>query len=274
MAHDALKAKAKSVLRSIIDRYTAGEAAVVHEFFASPRRNEEYLEMVLRQIGREVQVAHWLPKVGPMAEKLEKGVGRWELYETLEHITDEIKHYALLADIAEWLAGRTLTAEELRRYEANAFWDPEVDDKYLHPPLLPEAARMVDVTRELFSDYERPFWQGIVQLSEGGGGGAFLEASRAQADEFQRKFAVAMGKIMEDELRHGTGHVDEFVERQVRGEADLERAVKALTAVMAQHLRVRNEIYGFPLSEERLAAIGRGEVEPPPAFPRPRVATR
>lgn len=272
MDHDALNAKAKATLRSIIDRYTAGEARVVQQFFARTRSREEYLEMVLRQIGREVQVAHWLPKVGPMSEKLEKGVGRWELHEHLEHMTDEIKHYALLADIAEWLAGRTLTAVELRRYEVNAFWDPEVDDKYLHPPLLPEAARMVDVTRELFSSHEKEFWKGIVQLSEGGGGGAFLEASRVQADEFQRKFSVAMGKIMEDELRHGTGHVDEFVDRQVHSEEDLERAVKALTAVMAQHLRVRNEIYNFPLSEERLAAIGRGEIGPAPAPSSPSAA--
>jgi hypothetical protein len=41
---------------------------------------------------------------------------------------------------------------------------------------------------------------------------------------------------------------------------------------MAQHLRLRNEIYGFPLSEERLAAIARGEIGPPPAPPKHEVA--
>ena len=30
---------------------------------------------------------------------------------------------------------------------------------------------------------------------------------------------------------------------------------------MIQHLRVRNEIYGNPLDEERLAAIERGKIE-------------
>jgi len=272
MNRNELNAKAKTVLRSIIDRYTAGEAEVVREFFARPRSKEEYLEMVLRQIGREVQIAHWLVRAGPMGDKLEKGVGRWELYETLEHMADELKHYALLADIAEWLAGRKLTAEELRRYEVHAFWEPGVDDKYLHHPLLPEAARMVDVTKELLTDYEPAFWKGIVQLSEGGGGGAFIEASRVRGDEFHRRFAKAMEQIIEDELRHGAEHIDEFAERQVRAQADLERATRALTAVMAQHLRVRNEIYSFPLSEERLAAISRGEIGPPPAFASPQVA--
>ncbi len=267
MSRDAVKERARAVLRSIVDRYTAGEAEVVRVFFSSPRTKEEYLEMVLRQIGREVQIAHWLPKAGPMGERLEQGVGRWELYESLEHMADEIKHYALLADLAEWLAGRKLSAEELRRYEVNAFWDPEVDERYLHNPLLPEAARMVDVTRELLSDYEPAFWKGIVQISEGGGGGAFIEASRVHGDEFRRRFAQAMGQIIADELRHGAEHIDEFVEKHIHTEADPERADRALTAVMAQHLRVRNEIYGFPLSEERLAAIGRGEIGPPPTMP-------
>ncbi len=267
MNRDELKPKAKTVLRSIIDQYTAGEAEVVRVFFSRPRTKEEYLDMVLRQIGREVQIAHWLPKAGPMGERLERGVGRWELYEALEHMADEIKHYALLADIAEWLAGGALTAEELRRYEVQAFWDPEVAEQYLHPPLLPEAARMVDVTRELLTDYEPAFWKGIVQLSEGGGGGAFIEASRVQGGEFQRRFAAAMEQIIEDELRHGAEHIEEFTERHIHAESDLDRAERGLTAVMAQHLRVRNEIYGFPLSEERLAAIGRGEIGPPPAMP-------
>ena len=267
MSRDAVKERARAALRSIVDRYTAGEAEVVRIFFSSPRTEEEYLEMVLRQIGREVQIAHWLPKAGPMGERLEQGVGRWELYEALEHMADEIKHYALLADLAEWLAGRKLSAEELRRYEVNAFWDPEVDERYLHNPLLPEAARMVDVTRELLSEYEPAFWKGIVQISEGGGGGAFIEASRVRGGEFQRRFAAAMEQIIEDELRHGAEHIEEFTEHHIHTEADLDRAERALTAVMAQHLRVRNEIYGFPLSEERLAAIGRGEIGPPPTMP-------
>lgn len=267
MSPEGLKERAQTALRSIIDRYTAGEAEVVRVFFSHPKTTEEYLDMVLRQIGREVQIAHWLPKAGPMGEKLERGVGRWQLYEALEHMADEIKHYALLADVAEWLAGRRLSAEELRRYEVNAFWDPEVDEKYLHNPLLPEAAKMVDVTRALLTDYEPAFWKGIVQLSEGGGGGAFIEASRVGADEFQRRLAQAMGQIVADELRHGAEHIEEFVEHHIRADSDLERAERALTAVMAQHLRVRNEIYGFPLSEERLAAIARGEIGPPPAVP-------
>ena len=267
MSTDELKQRAKARLRSIIDQYTSGEAEVVRSFFSRPRTKDEYLDMILRQMGREAIAAHWLHRLGPMGDQLEHGVGRWELYWRLQHMADEIKHFALLADVAEWVAGRKLSGEEMRRYEAHPFWEAGIPDKYLYPPLLPEAARMVEVTRELMEQSDRKFLKEVVELTEGGGGGAFIEASRAHADEFQRRYAAAMKKIVADEMRHGPEKVDGFVEAHVTTEGDLTRAADALIAFMAQHLRLRNEIYGFPLSEDRLAAIARGEVGPPPQAP-------
>lgn len=263
-----LKERAKATLRGIIAQYTSGEAEVVRAFFSRPRTKEEYLNVTLRQMGREAIAAHWLHRLGPMGDQLEYGVGRWELYGKLQHMADEIKHYALLADVAEWVAGRKLSGEELRRYETHPLWEAGIPEKYLAPPLLPEAAKMVAVTQQLMKDHGSDFLKEVAELSEGGGGGAFIEASRAQADEFQRRYAAAMTKIVADEMRHGPEKIDGFVEGMIRTEADLTRAAQALTAIMVQHLRVRNEIYGFPLSEQRLAAIDRGEVGPPPSMPK------
>ena len=267
MSAEELKKRAKARLKSIINQYTSGEAEVVRAFFSRPRTKEEYLDMTLRQMGREAIAAHWLHRLGPMGDRLDHGVDRWELYWGLQHMADEIKHYSLLADVAEWVAGRKLSGEELRRYEAHPFWEAGIPEKYLYPPLLPEAAKMVEVTRQLMEKHAPKFLKEVVELTEGGGGGAFIEASRGGADEFQRRFAAAMKKIIVDEMRHGPEKVDGFVEEHIKTEADLERAAEPLTAFMAQHLRLRNEIYGFPLSEERLAAIGRGEVGPPPEMP-------
>jgi len=252
-----LQQRAEAALRDVLARYTAGEAAVVRSFFSLPRTNAEYLAAVLRQIGREVQVVHQLPQLAALGEQFERTVGRWELYHRLEQTAEEVKHHALLADIAEWLAGRRLTAEELRKYEVNAFWDEAVDDYYLHNPHLPEAGRMVDVTRELSATLPPAIWKGVVKVSEGGGGAAFVEASHLNADEFQRRFAAAMGSIAEDEMGHGPEQVAGFVRDHIRTEEDLHLAVDGLTKVMAQHLRVRNEIYGNPLHEEQLAAYDR-----------------
>src|SRR5262249_6222402 len=102
----------------------------------------------------------------------------------------------------------------------------------------------------------------VMRLTEGGGGASFTEASRLRGDEFKERFARAMGRIVEDEIEHGPLRVRGFSRTWVRDDADLESAKRLLREFMVQHVRVRNEIYGNPLSEERLAAIDRGEIEP------------
>ncbi|HWP29899.1 MAG TPA: hypothetical protein VNM50_10235, partial [Chloroflexota bacterium] len=92
----------------------------------------------------------------------------------------------------------------------------------------------------------------------------FTEASRLRGDAFRERFAAVMGRIVEDEIEHGPLRVRGFARTWIRDEADLEAAKRLLREFMAQHLRVRNEIYGYPLSPERLAAIDRGEIEPWP----------
>jgi len=252
-----IKQKAEQALTEILQRYSSGEGAVVRAFFSRPRSKEEYLEVLLRQTGREVQVAHMLDRIAAMGRELENGVDRWDLYRRVEQVADELKHHALLADLAEWLVGHKLDASLLRKYEVHAFHDEGVDDRYMHNPLLPESGRMVDVSRELAATIPPHILSGAKTISEGGGGQAFLQASKLNGDEFQRRFAKVMGEIAGDELQHGPEQVHAFVQQQVHTEEDLDLACRALTAIMRQHLRLRNEIYSHPLSEEELASYDR-----------------
>jgi hypothetical protein len=252
-----IKQKAEQALREILQRYSGGEGAVVKAFFSCPRTKDEYLDVVLRQIGREVQVAHRLDVLVQMGHDLEQGVDRWDLQERVQQIGEELKHHAWLADVAEWLVGHKLGADQLRKYEVHARYEKGVDDRYLHNPLLPEAGRMVDVSRELAATIPAPILAGTAKISEGGGGQAFVEASKLTGDEFQRRFAKVMGDIASEELEHGPAHVHAVVERCIHSDQDLELACRSLTAIMRQHLRLRNEIYGNPLSEEELATYDR-----------------
>ena len=247
-----LKERAEQALTGILQRYSSGEGAVVKAFFSRPRSTAEYLDVLLKQTGREVQVAHMLDKTAQMGRDLEQGVDRWALYHRLEQEADEIKHHAFLADLAEWLVGRKLGADQLRKYEIHASYEDGVDDRYMHNPLMPEAGRMVDVTRELENTIPPHILSGTLTISEGGGGQAFLEASKLAGDEFQRRFAKVMGDIASDELEHGPKHIHSFVEAHINTQDELDLACQALTAIMAQHLRLRNEIYSYPLSEQEL----------------------
>jgi len=111
---------------------------------------------------------------------------------------------------------------------------------------------MVDVSRELQETMSEQMRRGIGTIAEGGGGAAFIEGSRQGGDEFRDRFAKVMAEITEDEMHHGPEQVQHFVSSHIHTEQDLDLAAAGLTRFMAQHLRVRNEIYGNPLSEAEL----------------------
>ncbi|MBM2812739.1 MAG: hypothetical protein HW416_3498, partial [Chloroflexi bacterium] len=107
-----LAVRAERELREIVARYAAAEGEVVRSFFAAPHSQEEYLDAVLRQAGREIHSAYQMTRALRMLDELESSVSRDALYDQMERITDEVKHYSILADLAEELAGRKLGREE------------------------------------------------------------------------------------------------------------------------------------------------------------------
>ncbi|HEY7060003.1 MAG TPA: hypothetical protein VII06_00880 [Chloroflexota bacterium] len=254
--------RAERELNAILAQYTAGEAEVVRAYFERPHTPDEYADMLRRQMGREIFCVAWLEGTARMAAEVERSTERHHFAALLKQIAEEVKHYVLLADVAEWVLGRPLGGEEARAYEVYAAPNPSLPRERHHNPRLPEANAMIDLLWRFRIENPSEFSDEVMHLSEGGGGAAFLEASRLTGDEFRERFAAAMRAIAEDELEHGPLRVRGFVAHYVHGEADLALATRLLREVMAQHLRVRNEIYGYPLSPERLAAIDRGAIEP------------
>jgi hypothetical protein len=261
-----LHERAADELRSIVEQYAAGEAEVVRAYFAQPHVMDDHVDVLLRQMAREIQTANWLNRAQHMLDELEVTVDRHDLADILEQIAEETAHYVLLADLAEWTAGRKLGRDDLRRYEVYARWDPMAPPDKLSNALLPEANRMLEVGRSMMDELGYALSNEIGRLSEGGGGGAFIECTRLAGDEFQRRIADAMTRIVKDEMHHGPERVDGFARSWIRSDDDLATATRWLRTFMAQHLRVRNEIWRFPLSPDRLAAIDRGEVTAAPTF--------
>lgn len=255
-----LAIRAAGELRAIVDQYAAGEAEVVRAYFERPHSREQHGDVLLRQMGREIQTAGWLHSAVRMLDELEVSVDRHDFADFLEQIAEETEHYVVLADLAEWAAGRKLARDELRRYEVYARWEPDAPADKRSNSLLPEANRMHEVARELVEERGYVWGTQLMRLSEGGGGGAFVECTRLGGDEFRDRLAAAMRRIVKDELKHGPERIDGFARDWVRSEEELETAVRWLRRVLVQHLRVRNEIWNYPLSEERLAEIDAGKV--------------
>jgi len=258
-ADTTLQEKAANELRQIIEKYSAGEAEVVRAYFAQPRSNDEHVEMLLKQIGREIQGRHWVDRLVPLARDLERGIDRHDYAKRLREEAEEADHYVLLADIADWLAGRKLEPERLLGYEVIARYDPTLPESLMYNPRLPEAARNVDVGREIVAALGRERALELMHLAEGGGGGAFVECANLSGDEFRDRLAAAMRTIVKDEMGHGPARVDRYVAERIRTEDELREDLRWLDAFMLAHLRVRNEIWGNPLSDERIAAIQLGE---------------
>ncbi|MBM2812392.1 MAG: hypothetical protein HW416_3151, partial [Chloroflexi bacterium] len=257
-----LSERARTELRAIVEQYAAGEAEVPRTYFASEHTPDENLDVLLRQMGREIQAANRLRVSADMFDKLEAGTERHAFRDYLEHIAEETKHYVILADLAEWVAGRPLGAEEARRYEVYPRVVPDQPPEKNTNRLLPEANRMMQVSRDLIEALGFERGNEVARLTEGGGGGAFVVCANLRGDPFRDRLAAAMLEILADEIHHGPERVDGFAETWVRNDEDLATAKTWLRRFMAQHLRVRNEIWNFPLTEGRLEAIDRGEVAP------------
>jgi hypothetical protein len=257
-----LEQRAASALRSIVDQYAAGEAEVVRAYFTTDHTPDEHVDVLLRQMGRELQTASWIHSAVRMLDDLEVGVDRHDFAEFLEQIAEETEHYVILADLAEWVAGRKLSRDELRQYEVYARWEPDAPPDKRANPKLPEANRMLEIAHELVQVLGQARGTQLVRVSEGGGGGAFIACARLGGDPFRERLATAMRRVLQDEIHHGPERVDIYARDWVHGDDDLATATRWLRRFMAQHLRVRNEIWRYPLSPDRMEAIDRGDVAP------------
>src|SRR5438067_11042342 len=202
-------------------------------------------------MGRELFPVNRLAGATRQVPELERSVDRHRFAAMLAHIAEEVKHYTLVADVAEWLAGRPLTAAEAREYEVcGAASDDSLLRERQANPRLPEANAMLELRWRFRTEHPMEFSDAVMRLTEGGGGAAFLEGGRLSGDGFRERYAAAMRAFAAEELEPGPRRVPGFVAKYVNSEADLALATSQLREVMAQHLRVRNEIYGYPLSAE------------------------
>jgi len=257
-----LAERAERELTELVTRYAAAEAEVVRTFFASPRSDEEYLDVVLRQAGREAHTALQMTRALRMLDEMERTVSRHALRDQMERQADEIKHYTLLADLAEELAGRKLSREELLKYWVFAVYDPMLPRERMYNPNLPEANAALDFNKRLIEEFGWERGRPLTRLAEGGGGGAFVEAMHHRADAFQERFADTMAEIYADEVGHGPQQIHDYAHSRIASAEQLEDEKRWLTEFLQHHLRVRNEIFRNVMTSERMAAIDRGDVVP------------
>lgn len=110
-------------------------------------------------------------------------------------------------------------------------------------------------------------WDAAVSgFHEGGGLGIYYICKHLkplEADPYREKIVQAMGMIYGDELGHAAQGFRAVVRiAATASDEQWQQVLEKVEAVGYHRVRMRNEQFGYPLSEERIAEIHAGKIGP------------
>jgi hypothetical protein len=149
----------------------------------------------------------------------------------------EMKHFRLIAELIEGLRGRPVRLEDLPRLKEE------------------ETLQALRDPHRRGSAFERA----VVNFTEGGGAVMYRVLAELQGGELDRRIARTCRVIHEDEVFHGPAQIY-AIDRLARGPDDWALAMQVVRKVGRQRLRMRNEMFSFPVDIERLDDIAAGSI--------------
>jgi hypothetical protein len=249
-----------SSLRRVIESATplwAGEAEVVRTYWSSGKRSTETdLLWLRRQCFKEFWgsgvtrfdqggiVPGSLRRLAEQAANVDTSIGRHEFLDALEGVKAEFSHYTCFAD-----------AHDAMR--------PEGTPK-LHPGMLQEWPEEKALTALRFRHREAHGAIGMraCKTSEGGYCTLFSEGMKlAGGPGIDGLIAQACSKVYDDEFAHMLSGIAGAAEEGLT-ESDWKLLETLLVEQLKQRIRMRNAQFSYPLPEERVQAIYRGDIEP------------
>lgn len=249
-----------SSIRRLVDasaRYWAGEAEVVRTYWRSPARDAQ---SDLRWLARQCFKEFW----GSGASKFDRG---GVFLGTLKNLTAKTPAIDVTLDRHEVLGALETLKAEFSHYVAFA-------DAYdairpagmpkLNPAMLeewPEEAALTAL-RHRHQDEHGALGMRACKFTEGGYCTLFSEGmalkGRAGVDE---RIAAACALVYQDEFEHMLAGIAGIGAERF-SEAEWRLLEGLVVEQLRQRIRMRNAQFSRPLSEQRIEAILRGEVEP------------
>ena len=183
---------------------------------------------------------------------MDRQIDRHQFEELTEKLADETKHARLVMDLLEELTGKKVTFADL-------LWLPEDRklakirarySKSLATLLHGNGAIKTKEIRRQDEELERA----AITLTEGGGGALYEVCSKLKKPGVERKVARVFRQILLDEMAHKeTGA--RALAAGVKTETGFKRAARIVAEISSQRLRMRNEQFGFPMSEKEVQAL-------------------
>jgi hypothetical protein len=249
-----------SSLRRAIDTATplwAGEAEVVRSYWISPARSiESDLLWLKRQCFKEFWgsgvtkfdqggiVPGSLRRLAEQTANIDTAMDRHEFLDALEGVKAEFSHYTYFADVYDAVRPRGAPK--------------------LHPRMLEEWPEEKELTALRYRHREAHGAVGMraCKTTEGGYCTLFSEGMKLEGRPgIDGLIAQACAKVYDDEFRHMLSGIAGTAEAGLT-EADWKLLEKLLVEQLRQRIRMRNAQFSYPLSEARVQAIYRGDIEP------------
>jgi hypothetical protein len=253
-------AMANSSLRRVIEVAAplwAGEAELVRSYWSSPKRT---LETDLLWLKRQCFKEFWgsgitkfdkgglipgsLKRLTEETSNIDRSMDRHEFLDALEGVKAEFSHYTFFADVYD--AVRPAGAPKL------------------HPGLLEEWPEEKALTALRFRHREAHGALGMraCRTTEGGYCTLFAEGMKlAGRPGIDGLIAEACGKVYDDEFGHMLSGIAGIGEEGLTPD-DWSLLEKLIVEQLHQRIRMRNAQFSYPLSEERVQAIYRGDIQP------------
>ncbi len=216
--------------------YWETEAAIARRFFRRKPAREQHVYWLKAQLWKELHpvdgyfsgLHRELANLVEMFPEVDRTVDRHQYHGLMEQMVQEFNHYVLQADILEYLLGRKIGADDTSQ--------------------LPEEKALGDLRRSYVASGSA-VEKAAVLVTEGGGARLFREGRKLKGSPLERKVAAAMEVIYQDEKNHYREAAREAA-AAVRGKRDLKTMKRAIQRVSLQRVRMRNEMFLFPLSDD------------------------
>lgn len=218
--------------------YWETEAAIVRRFFKNKPTREDHIFWLKAQLWKELHpvdgyftgLQKELSQLVAIFPEIDKTVERHQYHSRLEQLAQEFNHYALMADVLEYLLGHSVCAEDTCQ--------------------LPQEKKLGDL-RRVYANSGSAVDKAAVLVTEGGGARMFREGRKLKGGRLERMIASAMEVVYRDEKNHYKEAAREAA-GAVRTRQDLQRMKKAVRQVSLQRIYMRNEMFKEPLTPDEI----------------------
>ncbi len=235
-------------LENVTARFRMGEAEVASAFFKNPRPLNQHVRWLKHQIMREARNLRETSNhyIKDLVDRTDDTVTRERLILRAKEDYQEYRHYGMLAYVYEGLTGKKLAWKALVDEAQGADWWLWRGER--------EIRRRLAETSELHN--------AAGAFNSGGGGSLFYGFIGLKGGDYEELLSEVSKIVLHDEQDHGASEGRDLLYPLIQTEEDFHIALEAIKELSTVRLQDRNQQFSYVLSEDRVQAITRGEIEP------------